>query len=633
MKKFLCLVLTLISLSTVFAQMRSTTSGHKGEVVALLSDQSSKDGSFYCVGKDGFISHWKNGSGERYQVTDRQIKFAAIHPSKAEIAIYETDGNTVNTVSVWDCQKLTKKFSVNFEDSILSLTYSKKGSYIIAGTSTEAGTVFINSSSGNIDKPITDKMNMMSYVETANSEKSLMCYSLTGNICYYSFESKKLVKKIPSITGFNAECTFGKFKYIAGLKSGLVTIIDAMSGKIVFEQSAARACMFTVNEELYYFDQSSAKGGVINKIEVNEGTIKAVPYENITFKIKDSITNVKTIDNQLVFTSSSGSIYTADFAKDESKEIVLLTNSSYLTINDAAFVDETLYILTNKSILKTNEDETVTETLSNADYTNMIAHEGNLILWNVYKNNGVFKYDFTTNKIVKLFVPQGQLISVKSCAGQLIDIESGTTVKRFDTAKNQLQEIYYGSGVQDAVMLSQTELFIAKSPTSSIDSSFVSVNTKTHETLPLKIDADFVYAVTNDDIEIEENPDKKNVYAIGIKNENKGSKTILIKYNVEKKTTEQLYDFKALSMHAFAYAFDENIYTNVIDSKISSVNSKSKKYTAFARSSSLPKSVTVSKNSLVFVNQDGSISWLKPNGSSISYDWYISTDNSIVTVK
>ena len=70
-----------------------------------------------------------------------------------------------------------------------------------------------------------------------------------------------------------------------------------------------------------------------------------------------------------------------------------------------------------------------------------------------------------------------------------------------------------------------------------------------------------------------------------------------------------------------------------VESNINSVNSNSKKYTAFARSSSLPKKVIVSKDNLIFVNQDGSISWLKPNSTSILYNWYITTDNLIVTEK
>ena len=355
MKKIVCLFIFAFLPFIIFSQMRTTTSGHNGEIIALLNDPASKSDSFFCVGKDGFLSHWNNNQGNTYQLTDRQIKFAVIHPTKPEIAIYETDGNTENVVTVWDCQKLTKKFSVPFDDSILSLSYSKKGTYINIGTSTEAGTLFINSSNGNIEKPISEKMNMMSYVETTPSEKTFVSYSLTGNICYYYTDTKKQPKKIQTVTGFEPICTFANIRYIAGLKSGLVSIIDCVNGKTVFTQSASNACLFKVDDELYYFDQNSTKGGVINKIEFSESGLKSTPFEYIKFVNKDIITNIAKINDNLIFTSLNGDIYSAPFLKDETNTANLITYSNYQTINDGAFVNDTLYLLTNKSLFIVDE--------------------------------------------------------------------------------------------------------------------------------------------------------------------------------------------------------------------------------------------------------------------------------------
>ena len=100
MKKIVCLFIFAFLPFIIFSQMRTTTSGHNGEIIALLNDPASKSDSFFCVGKDGFLSHWNNNQGNTYQLTDRQIKFAVIHPTKPEIAIYETDRNTKNVVTV-----------------------------------------------------------------------------------------------------------------------------------------------------------------------------------------------------------------------------------------------------------------------------------------------------------------------------------------------------------------------------------------------------------------------------------------------------------------------------------------------------------------------------------------------------
>lgn len=639
MKKVLCLVLSVFTAAHAFAQLRSSSESHSGEVSVLVKDTTTSDDSFYSLGKDGFLVHWKSdNSGERYQISSKQIKAAVLHPTKKEIAVYETDGSSINTISVWDVSKMSRKYSVNFEDSILSLCYSKKGTYLIAGTSTELGTIFINSSNGNLEKPITDSMNMMSFVETTDTEKSLMSYSLTGNICYYSFSDKKLKAKIPSTKGLNSPVVFSKYRYFAGINAGNIYIINAKTGKTILEHSAVKPYLLVINDDLYYYDATSSKAGTLYKFPVENDEIKKpVVFQNFKSSMRDLISDVSILSNSIVFGTSSGDVYKAEIAENETKEMTLLTTKNLQKINDVAIVDNRTYILTNKSLFEGMIDNpevpeltSVTELIPVSNYTNLLCHEGSLIVWFKNTNNPVYSFDFTTKKLIKLFTPQGQLVSLKSCAGQLIEIESGTTVKKYNFDRKALQEVYYGSGVQDAVMLSSEDLYIAKTVTNSIDSPLIYVNTRTHETLPLKIDADYVYALSNDEVELSNKPDEKNIYALGIKHNSKNSSTVLLKYNATKKTTEVIYDFKKLNMHSFNIIYNQNVYNNVLDSTITSVNVKSKKITSYDRSNSLPVHVSNNFEYIYFINRDGSLSLLKPGSSSILKDYYITNEKELI---
>ena len=633
MKKVFSLLMAVVIGSSVFAQMRTSNSGHDGEVVGLFKETNTKENSFYTIGKDGFVSHWNaNGSGERYQISSQLIKFAAMNPSKKEIAVYETDGNTSHVISVWDLQKMTKKFEKQFDDSLLSLTYSKKGTYIIAGTSTEKGTVFLNSSNGNIESPIKDSMNMMSFIETASSEKSMMSYSLTGTICFYSFADKKLLKKIQTVQGLKSPLFFGKYRYMAGISGNSIKIINIQNGKVILEQNANNPYIFINNDNLYYYDFASGKSGNLYIFPMDDSQVKPCElFQAFTFTSKDSINKAAIFDNLVAFTSTSGDVYTADLIQNETRELSRLSTSKNQKIKDAAFINADVYILTDNGIYKTNANKTaVTEELKNSDFNNMISHNGNLILWSTEKNLPVYSFNPDSKKLDKLFTPQGQLVTVKSCAGQLIEIESATTVKKYDFEKKSLTEAYYGSGIQDAVMLTPEEMYIAKTVTNSIDSSLLFVNTRTHETLPLKIDVDYVYSLGCD---FSDSKDTKSVYALGIKNNGKNLTTVLIKYNTEKKTTDILYDYKTLNMHAFNLIDNQNMYSNVFDSSISSVNTKSKKFTSYNRSVSLPAKVVADSTSLIFINNDGSISILKPGNSSIVNDWYITNDKELIITK
>ena len=100
MKKLLIVfLLTLFSLNS-FGQSRITAIPHEDDVIAIFPSNSND--SFFSVGTDGFIIEWENNKGKHFQITNNKIKKVAKNPFKNEYAIYETDLNNNNILSVWD---------------------------------------------------------------------------------------------------------------------------------------------------------------------------------------------------------------------------------------------------------------------------------------------------------------------------------------------------------------------------------------------------------------------------------------------------------------------------------------------------------------------------------------------------
>ena len=111
----------------MFAQSHISTQSHSGSVsnVAYLEDS---DGSVFSAGKDGFLIKWtEDGMGEHYQISELPIKMIARSPNGSEIAVYESDGASLNRVSVWNWKNFTRKYAFRFTDSLTSLSYSAKG--------------------------------------------------------------------------------------------------------------------------------------------------------------------------------------------------------------------------------------------------------------------------------------------------------------------------------------------------------------------------------------------------------------------------------------------------------------------------------------------------------------------------
>src|SRR5574344_1631657 len=101
MKRYTILSAALLFSASIaaYSQSHISTQSHQDAVTAVITNTSS---SVYTAGNDGFLIKWtEDGLGEHYQVSDLNIRMAACSPDGTEIAVYETDGGTINRLSVW----------------------------------------------------------------------------------------------------------------------------------------------------------------------------------------------------------------------------------------------------------------------------------------------------------------------------------------------------------------------------------------------------------------------------------------------------------------------------------------------------------------------------------------------------
>ena len=168
---------------------------HEGEVKAV---SASRDGSaFFTAGDDGFLIKWTDdGQGEHYQISDMSVKLCALSPDGKTVAAYETDGGLVNRVSLWDFDTLQRKYARRFSDAVTSLSFSAKGTYVIVGTASVEGAIFLRASDGRVADVLKDSTGIISYAVTSASEKTLCTYSPVGFISYYNMIDGKLKRRL-----------------------------------------------------------------------------------------------------------------------------------------------------------------------------------------------------------------------------------------------------------------------------------------------------------------------------------------------------------------------------------------------------------------------------------------------------
>ena len=209
MKKILTLISCALFVFSLEAQSHISTQSHQAQVtqIAPVSTRGT-DGTYYSASDDGFVIKWTfDGQGEHYQFSDVAIKLIAVSPNGNEIALYETDGGSINRITVWDWKTLSRKYLKKFTDSITSLSYSSNGTYLIAGTATVDGAVFIRTSGWQIVDKIKENTGIVNYIHTSKTEKTCVFYSPSGTLSFYNLATGKLKQKMSIVKGLSQPVT------------------------------------------------------------------------------------------------------------------------------------------------------------------------------------------------------------------------------------------------------------------------------------------------------------------------------------------------------------------------------------------------------------------------------------------
>lgn len=634
LRKFInALIFASVLTVNLTAQSHISTQAHQESVSMIIN--STVDGdfehSFFSIGKDGFLVKWtSDDQGEHYQISDLEIKMAAVSPNGKDIAIYETDGGTINRISVWNWDTLTRKFpSKNFSDSITSLSYSEKGTYIIVGTATVDGAVFLNAVNGGVINKITDSTGIVTYTGTNSTEKTAIMYSPAGNLSYYNLSTGKLIKKIPVMQGLEQVTFFNKYLFMAGVKDNQIYIIYAVPGYSISGQIIS-----TVNAESPLILNQKNQPGLVYMENDNKGTYTLKLLENVENNNVSSPRIIRTYkgprgsesivcgtrqNNDVLLGSKIGAIYRVSSEPEtELNNMKMLTKSEYDKILDMAPIGEDFYFLTPKALFKSSYDTGIVNRLGeNHGQKNLITYGDKVILWSKGTRDPVELYDYSKPELTTLFTPKTSLQSVRMFGDILLEMESNSVVNTYDLSTRTFKEVYTGAGLQDALIGGDGKLYVAKSYATNPKSALLCVDMNTRETVPMPLNANVAFALNNNG---------NDIYGITIESEGNSKATKVIKYNPVLKQTTSLLRFTAEDSDAFTYLKYPILYTNIGKDSIRSCNLSTNKAFTFKRSASLPIKVCQNASRVVILNKDGSISWYNANLSQVICDWYLTKD-------
>ncbi|WP_407399203.1 hypothetical protein [Treponema sp.] len=643
MKKILY-TLTMIIGSVAYAQAYVSTQSHEGKVnyIQPFETASNFDSNFYSAGNDGFLVKWSSdGMGEHYQVSDLQIQRVARNPVSGDVAVYETDGISVHRVTVVDPRNFSKRFSKRFSDSIASLTFSAKGNYLIVGTNAVNGCFILNSRTGNVIKKVSDVPGIITMAKTGASEKKAVLYSRTGAIFYYNMQTHKTEKKFSTVPALQQPMIFGTGKLnnrlFAGIKDNTVYIIDAADGKTLATYPANNGLIFASEYDqgdkqgLYFTSESGRTWSLrlinaenLKKLLTGFNVPTPLVVKNFTgLKGRDSFTCASKNAGSIMLGTQSGNIYTmTDIPESELYSLFAITENMYQKIYDIDASGTEFYFLTNNSIYKTSFDTKIMSRIgSNPSHSNLIKHKDKIILWsrNTAKTVQCFSLDGSEN-LDALFNPTNQIRALRIVENKIIYVSGTSSVFIYNMNDGSNNEVYTGTSIQDAVLIDENTLYVAKTGTGRGDSPLINVNLQTGETVPLKFNGDVAFSLSYDS-----NNENSNLYGIGINSTN-GIKTEVFSYNPRTNVQTSLFSLTAEDSSAFTTIKLPLVFTNIGKNSVRACNTGTRKTTVYKRSASMPIKAASTGNKVAVLNRNGSISWYNSGSQVLIADWVLTTD-------
>ncbi len=409
----------------------------------------------------------------------------------------------------------------------------------------------------------------------------------------------------------------------AGVKNNMIYVFNAVTGNLQTKIQAKKPLLATSRSDnsLYFLDFDGTSY-TLKMISADNANISArsVILKYIATVGNSEITAVAKNNDTLYAACKDGSLHYIDL--NPSAEVCLMTEGSkqvYSQIYDIDSVDDVFFFLTDTSVFTSSyTGKTIEPITSNiGSYTNLISKdEDNIILWTKGKTQPILFASADSAWTGKtIYTPTKSLQNVKLFNNKLIIIEGGSTVKLYDFDTAKIKELFNGTGIQDALLFSDTELYIAKTASSTPKSPLIQVDVQTLENVSLPITGEVSFGLSN-------GTNGGNVF-YGVLYSSENNQTEIYSYSPLTKQYSTIMTWSEEDTEAFTWFNNGILYTNIGKDQIYGINIRTRKGFVYKRFAALPVKTTGNNNLLLVLNKDGSVSWYNAKSNTLYASWYI----------
>jgi len=561
--------------------------------------------SFFSGGSDGFLTlHAAEGPDKTWQISDIPVRDLAVHPDGNLIAVYESDGFSIHRLSVWDWNKRTRLYAKRFRDSLLSLSWSARGTYLMAGNTSVEGMTILDGATGESRSFFASPPGIVSLSVTGATETSMITYGPSGRILYTDMVTKKERASYPGESDLLAPALFANNLRLAGYRDGEIRVLDTTSGKTVASWPTGKPVM-AVNP--------AAQDPVwLEETDAGSWTVRTGAASSVAFGIPDgsAVTSAVHTGTRIIFGTATGFVYAISLTagSGEAPEPSQLVDDTVRVIDDIATDGSRLFFLSAGAVfISSGPGKAPVFAFDGVAADRLSLMESSIVCWSAARAAPVLRMDFDGQNKKELWIPKEGLRSLAVHGSIIAFIEGNSQATVIDTASAQTPYTYTGAGLQDVIPLSAERIIVSKSATMRSPNPLLLITTRTGETVPLPVPGELCFGIRQD----PENATR--FYGFMVRQGTSASSTELVTVSVDPAAlastrikTEAAYADEDLA--ATVLPAGDRLITNLGKGSLAGIAADGTQR-RFDRGYALPLKAAGMEQFIVSLNQDGSLTW------------------------
>ncbi len=524
-------------------------SGHDGEPIDIQWHRRTQ--TLISAGEDGrFIVYDPRMKTvtHRFKVTDGLIDQFQSDPSGDRVAFLTMNAAGAYNLSVWDWGDEKKLYDLDLDSAPLFFTWSARGKYLAVGRISSPSLLLISGKQGQILPYIDDLPYLFDFGYIGSTEKTMMTYTSTGDIRYWSILNSSLrlsVKTLPNLVDL-AVLQIGDKSTLFARKGKMFYLIHRQSGKILDQMEfLGNIVDISVDAANGVLDilKASSQGALLHQYTLRSGMFKMINEQDEPHSLAhlsrplfvtrgDGQAFAAVASGSLASISDGGTSIVADNNTWQPQAVTFNEDNLYIGGNNQIWWFNSPFFSPDSNIrlddLSNHTSQLITIGASNGKMGLDRLPDGRIVSW-VSDGAGSKKsmrisdfHSIDSGQFIDGVGPIDKLKTIDDSRIMTIDQNGMIGIINYQTGKTLLE--YSALGVLDAVY-SPTGNFILMGKSSKYQSPLELIDVSTQESMPIPDTRFMVYHISIG---------KEIIYTIGVKKRpREGTLTSLIAHRIE----------------------------------------------------------------------------------------------------